>query len=190
MKAASRYTRDYFLKSRIKKIVFWITAVAAAVLLALAYSYYFCQNIVVQESSMEPTLSAGDTILIDRVSYAFGSPRRGDIIVFRTGDDPKASLHIKRVIGLPGETVQIRDGQILIDGEIYMEKKEFPSINNPGIAEEPVELGKGEYFVLGDNRNNSEDSRYVDIGVIESSRIEGKLWMVTAPFEKFGLLRF
>lgn len=58
MKAASRYTRDYFLKSRIKKIVFWITAVAAAVLLALAYSYYFCQNIVVQESSMEPTLSA------------------------------------------------------------------------------------------------------------------------------------
>ena len=189
MRAASRYTRDYFLKSRIKKILFWITAAAAAVLLALAYSYYFCQNIVVQESSMEPTLSAGDTILIDRVSYAFGSPKRGDIIVFRTSDDPKASLHIKRVIGLPGETVQIRDGQIYIDGEVYVEKQGFPSINNPGMAAEPVALGKGEYFVLGDNRNNSEDSRYVDIGVIESSRIVGKLWMVTAPFEKFGLLR-
>ena len=189
MRGASKYTRDYFLRSRMKKVLSWLAAVAATILLALAYSFYFCQNIVVQESSMEPTLSAGDTILIDRVSYAFGSPKRGDIIVFRTSDDPKASLHIKRVIGLPGETVQIRNGQILIDGEVYQEKKDFPAITNPGIAEEPVDLGKGEYFVLGDNRNNSEDSRYVDIGVIESKRIVGKLWMVTAPFEKFGLLR-
>lgn len=138
---------------------------------------------------MEPTLSAGDTILIDRVSYAFGSPKRGDIIVFRTSDDPKASLHIKRVIGLPGETVQIRDGQILIDGELYVEKKGFPSINNPGMAEEPVELGKGEYFVLGDNRNNSEDSRSADIGNVNQKDILGKAWFVISPGEHFGFLK-
>ena len=188
MRAPSKYTRDYYVRSRIRKTVFWIAAVAAAIALAYAYSFYFGQNIVVQEGSMDPTLSAGDTLLIDRAAYKLGSPKRGDIIVFRTSDDPKSSLHIKRVVGLPGETVQIQNGQILINGETYVEKRDFPAITNPGIAEEPVELGRGEYFVLGDNRNNSEDSRYADIGPIEKKRIVGKLWMVTAPFEKMGLL--
>ncbi len=188
MRAASKYTRDYYLRSRIRKVLFWVISVTLTVALAYGYAFYFGQNIVVQESSMDPTLAAGDTLLVDRAAYKLGSPKRGDIIVFRTSDDPKASLHIKRVIGLPGETIQIRNGQILIDGETYVEKRDFPAITNPGIAEEPVYLGRGEYFVLGDNRNNSEDSRYADIGPIEKKRIVGKLWMVTAPFEKFGLL--
>ncbi len=92
------------------------------------------------------------------------------------------------MIGLPGETIQIRDGQILIDGETYVERKNFPTITNPGLVEEEITLGSSEYFVLGDNRNNSEDSRHVDVGNVEEDRIVGKLWFVTAPFSKFGFL--
>ena len=185
----ARYVRDYFWQSRIRAIFFWILEIAIAVALAFAFSYYFCQKIVVQEGSMEPTLSAGDTVLIDTAAYKLGSPKRGDIIVFRSGEDEKSSLHVKRVIGLPGETIQIKDGQILINGETYVEKKNFPSITNPGLAEEPITLGGTEYFVLGDNRNNSEDSRHVDIGNVEKKNIVGKLWLVTSPFEKFGFLK-
>ena len=191
MRAASKYTRDYYLRSRIRKVLFWVISVTLTVALAYGYAFYFGQNIVVQESSMDPTLGGGRRGIrcwwTGRL-ISWDLPNGGDIIVFRTSDDPKASLHIKRVIGLPGETIQIRNGQILIDGETYVEKRDFPAITNPGIAEEPVYLGRGEYFVLGDNRNNSEDSRYADIGPIEKKRIVGKLWMVTAPFEKFGLL--
>ena len=138
---------------------------------------------------MDPTLAAGDTLLVDRAAYKLGSPKRGDIIVFRTSDDPKASLHIKRVIGLPGETIQIRNGQILIDGETYVEKRDFPAITNPGIAEEPVYLGRGEYFVLGDNRNNSEDSRYGNIGAVQKKYIVGKAWFRISPLSEIGVLR-
>ena len=127
--------------------------------------------------------------MINKAAYKFASPKRGDIIVFRSGEGDKGSLHVKRVVGLPGETIQIRNGQILIDGETYVEKKDFPSITNPGLAEEGIFLGSSEYFVLGDNRNSSEDSRHVDIGKVDKKNIVGRLWMVTSPFDKFGLLK-
>lgn len=138
---------------------------------------------------MDPTLAAGDTLLIDRTTYIFSAPQRGDIIAFKLSDDKKASTHIKRVIGLPGETIQIKDGQILIDGETYQEQKNFPSIQNAGLAEEEITLGKGEYFVLGDNRNNSEDSRFVDVGNVKKNNIIGKLWFVISPKDAFGFLK-
>ena len=185
---ASKYVRDYFWRSRVRAVFVWVLEIALAVVLAFAFSYHFCQNVTVHDVAMEPTLSAGDTALIDRAAYKLGSPKRGDIIVFRTSDDPKSSLSIRRVIGLPGETIQIRDGQILIDGETYVERKNFPTVTNPGLVEEEITLGSSEYFVLGDNRNNSEDSRHVDVGNVEEDRIVGKLWFVTAPFSKFGFL--
>ena len=80
-------------------------------------------------------------------------------------------------------------GQILIDGKTYVEQKDFPAITNPGLAEEPIKLGSGEYFVLGDNRNNSEDSRHIDVGKIKKKNILGKLWFVVSPMDKFGILR-
>ena len=92
------------------------------------------------------------------MAYRFSTPKRGDIIVYKTGDDKKASTHIKRIIGLPGETIQIKDGMIYINGEVYLEKKDYPVMTDAGLAEEPVTLGTNQYFVLGDNRNNSEDS--------------------------------
>ena len=95
---------------------------------------------------MEPTLVPGERVLMDSAWYRLSSPKRGDIIAFRTSEDKKASIHIKRVIALPGETVQIKDGQILINGEVYNEKDEFPAITNAGLASEPITVGKGQYF--------------------------------------------
>lgn len=151
-------------------------------------SWFFCRSVVVQEGSMEPTLVPGERVLMDSAWYRLSSPKRGDIIAFRTSEDKKASIHIKRVIALPGETVQIKDGQILINGEVYNEKDEFPAITNAGLASEPITVGKGQYFVLGDNRNNSEDSRHNGMGLVDSDRIVGKLWFTISPWKKIGFV--
>ena len=138
---------------------------------------------------MDPTLNAGDVLLVDRMAYRFSTPKRGDIIVYKTGDDKKASTHIKRIIGLPGETIQIKDGQILIDGETYQENGEFPGIENAGVAETKVALDSGEYFVLGDNRNDSMDSRMAEVGPIAGERIIGRAWLRIYPFDQIGFLK-
>ena len=157
---------------------------AFAALVAIA----MFQSVTMQESSMEPTLSVGDRFFINRVIYRVSSPQRGDIIVFRTNASDEAALHIRRVIGLPGETIQIVDGRILINGETYKEGRDFPTISNAGLAASPITLEAGEYFVLGDNRNNSEDSRYGDIGIVRKKYISGKLWFTCYPVKKLGFL--
>ena len=144
------------------------------------------QSVTMQESSMEPTISVGDRYFMNRVIYRVSSPKRGDVIVFRTNASDDAALHIRRVIGLPGETVHIVDGQILINGETYKEGRDFPVISNPGMASSPVTLESGEYFVLGDNRNNSEDSRYGSIGKVNKKYITGKLWFKLFPVKSIG----
>ena len=93
------------------------------------------------------------------------------------------------ILGVPGETIQIKDGMIYIDGEIYLEKKDYPAMTDAGLAEEPITLGANQYFVLGDNRNNSEDSRYADVGVVSGKNIEGKVWFVLSPSDHMGLVK-
>ena len=138
---------------------------------------------------MEPTLSVGDRYFMNRVAYRISDPKRGDIVAFRTSNSEDAALHIRRVIGMPGETIQIVNGNILINGETYKEGKDFPTISNPGMAANPVTLDNDEYFLLGDNRNNSEDSRYGDIGKISAKYIVGKLWFTISPTNKIGFLK-
>ncbi|MEE1032753.1 MAG: signal peptidase I [Ruminococcus sp.] len=184
-----RYVRDYMAASKLKTVLIWILEIVIVVAFGVLLTIGFGKTTTIQEGSMDPTLAAGDTLLIDRTTYIFSAPQRGDIIAFKLSDDKKASTHIKRVIGLPGETIQIKDGQILIDGETYQEQKNFPSIQNAGLAEEEITLGKGEYFVLGDNRNNSEDSRFVDVGNVKKNNIIGKLWFVISPKDAFGFLK-
>ena len=138
---------------------------------------------------MEPTLSGGDTVLLNDLSYRLRGPSRGDVIAFRPGGTSSSHTYIKRVVGLPGETIQIKEGMIYINDQVYLEQKDFPAIEEAGLAEEPITLGTSEYFVLGDNRNNSEDSRYADIGCVEEKDIEGKVWFVISPKEHFGFVK-
>ncbi len=149
------------------------------------------QRTEVDGSSMEPTLSHGDNLIVDKISYRFRDPERFDIIVFPYKYESK-TYFIKRIIGLPGETVQIDEqGKIYINGEVLAEGygREVIRAELIGLAREPIELGEDEYFVLGDNRNNSSDSRTEAVGNIKRSDIIGKAWLRVWPFSKFGILR-
>ena len=171
---------------KVRGFMRWVFEIVVTLVLAAMVGIMLFQTVTMQESSMEPTIAVGDRFFINCVVYKFSSPKRGDLIMFRTNASDDAALHIRRVIGLPGETIQISGGRILIDGEAY---KDFPMISNPGLASSSITLESGEYFVLGDNRNNSEDSRYADIGMVKKRYIAGKIWFTCAPFEKLGFTK-
>ena len=143
--------------------------------------------VVVNGVSMQPTLSDGDNLIVDKLSYRFHDPDRFDIIVFPQED---GRYFIKRIIGLPGENVRIdEDGFIYINGEKLQESYGKEVMLDPGLAKDGIQLGADEYFVLGDNRNNSEDSRYADIGNVKKKYIVGKLWFTISPRSKIGFLK-
>ena len=159
------------------------------VILALTYLIitYVGQRTQVSGMSMYPTLSDGDNLIVDKISYRFKDPQRYDIIVFPFQYKEK-TYYIKRIIGLPGEEVQVIDGEVYINGEKLGEDYGREVMEEAGLAAEPIQLGEDEYFVLGDNRNNSEDSRYGDIGRVNKKYITGKLWFQISPMKDAGLL--
>ena len=172
-----------------QKAIRLLFEILVAILFGALTAVIFFQSVTMQESSMEPTLTVGDKYLIDRLAYRIREPRNGDIIVFKNNGSDNAALHIRRVIGVPGDVVQIVDGRVLINGATMKEKGDFPSISNPGRASSPLALGTDEYFVLGDNRNNSEDSRYGDIGMVNKKYIVGRIWFTSSPLERAGFLK-
>ena len=174
---------------KVRGFMRWGFEIVVTLVLAAMVGIMLFQTVTMQESSMEPTIAVGDRFFINRVVYKFSSPKRGDLIVFRTNASDDAALHIRRVIGLPGETIQISGGRILIDGEAYKEGKDFPMISNPGLASSSITLESGEYFVLGDNRNNSIDSRWSDVGNVSREDIVGKVVLRIYPFKSFGLIK-
>lgn len=175
-------------KSVVRTIALWTFEILVVILFAYVVVYFFGQSRINIGQSMDVTLSGGDTVLLNVLSYQLGSPKRGDVISFKPNGSTTGHSSIKRIIGLPGETVQIIDGMIYIDGVVYLEKKSYPVITNPGMASEELRLGDKEYFVLGDNRNNSEDSRYANIGNIKKEYIIGKAWFRVTPFSDFGFI--
>ncbi len=151
--------------------------------------HYVGQRTEVQGSSMEPKLSNSDNLIVDKITYRFRNPERYDIIVFPFQYEENV-FYIKRIIGLPGETVQIdEEGNISINGEVLKEGYGKEVIQNPGRASEPITLGEDEYFVMGDNRNNSTDSRDLAVGNIKRKDIVGRAWLRIWPFDKFGLIK-
>ncbi len=138
----------------------------------------------VNGDSMNPTLESGDSVWVNMLGYKFSDPERYDIIVFPYEENVH---YIKRIIGLPGETVQItKNGEILINGKVLQEPKQFDRMTSAGVASEPITLASDEYFVLGDNRTNSRDSRYPDVGNIKRDKIIGKAVFRLTPLKKFG----
>jgi len=177
------------MKSVLKEI--FSTALYLLVVIAATYLLitYVGQRTQVRGSSMEPTLNDGDNLIVDKISYRFSEPERFDIIVFPFRYEEK-TYYIKRIIGMPGETVQIdTNGYIYINGEILREGYGKEVILTPGRASEPILLAEDEYFVLGDNRNNSSDSRDPSVGSIRKDTIIGKAWVRIWPLSEFGILK-
>ncbi|MCI8418179.1 MAG: signal peptidase I [Lachnospiraceae bacterium] len=146
------------------------------------------QRTYVSGDSMKNTLEDGDNLIVDKITYRFREPQRYDIIVFPF-EYKEDTYYIKRIIGMPGETVQVREGRVYIDGEQLKESYGRELMENAGIAEEPLTLGEDEYFVLGDNRNASSDSRDPSVGLIHRDRIVGRAWMRIWPLHKLGILK-
>ena len=173
----------------LRSVLIWAFQIVLVCAFAFVFVWYFGKKINNNGDSMKPILESGDEVLVNRIIYDATAPRRGDIIVFRPNGDQHSYFYIKRIIGLPGETVEIKEGVIYINDEIYEENYTTSQLTEAGIAEKPIQLAGDEYFVLGDNRGNSEDSRMADIGNVKASEIEGKVWFVTSPYDKFGFLK-
>ena len=157
-------------------------------LVCLAVIFFVAQKTVVDGSSMSPTLEDGDNLIVDKPSYRFTDPKRYDIVVFHYPEGEN-SYYIKRIIGLPGETVLIEDGRIYINGVLLEEDYGNALMENSGRANSPVTLGEDEYFVLGDNRNVSSDSRDPAVGNVSRDQIVGKAFVCIYPFDRLGFLR-
>lgn len=170
------------------EILSFLLYVVVVVGITFLIIHYVGQRTYVSGSSMENTLSDGDNLIVDKITYRFSDPKRYDIIVFPYQYEEN-TYFIKRIIGLPGETVQIVDGIIYIDGEALQESYGREVMKNSGLAADPVTLGEDEYFVLGDNRNDSTDSRDPSVGKIPRDRIIGRAWVRIWPLSKIGILR-
>ena len=170
------------------EILSFLLYVVVVVGITFLIIHYVGQRTYVSGSSMENTLSDGDNLIVDKITYRFSDPKRYDIIVFPYQYEEN-TYFIKRIIGLHGETVQIVDGIIYIDGEALQESYGREVMKNSGLAADPVTLGEDEYFVLGDNRNDSTDSRDPSVGKIPRDRIIGRAWVRIWPLSKIGILR-
>lgn len=173
------------VKEVISTIIYLIILCAAVYLIL----HYVGQRTVVRGDSMDRTLSDGQNLIMDKISYRFHDPERYDIVIFpgpeEYGEHP---YYIKRIIGMPGEKVQIKDGKVYInDKELKSDVYGITdSIDEAGIVQEPLTLGSDEYFCLGDNRPVSYDSRYEEVGPVHRSEIIGKVWIRIWPLNKFG----
>lgn len=154
-------------------ILSWIFGIAAAVFLGIMTVNFFGISTIVIGNSMEPVLFNGEEVLLNKIIYQFSTPKRGDVIAFHPNGDENTHMYVKRIVGLPGESVQIKQGSVYINGEMYAMDMET---NEAGVAADMVELGDDEYFVMGDNRENSEDSRSANIGNVSREMIVGKVW--------------
>lgn len=174
---------------KVKTAIEWGTEIIVVCILAWMLVSFFGQRVSNAGDSMSPVLKNGDVVLINRIVYDARKPKRGEIIAFRPNGNENAHYCIKRVVGLPGETVQIKDGKIYIDGKVQKKNVYTSDLDFAGIAEKKLTLGETEYFVLGDNSAGSDDSRLADIGNVKREDIGGKVWFVTNIGKNFGFVK-
>ncbi|MCI9183974.1 MAG: signal peptidase I [Lachnospiraceae bacterium] len=172
--------------SRIRVVVSWIVDIIVVLAFAWFCSHSFGRQIAVAGQSMMPLLNSGDVVLVNRLIYDFAKPNRLDVVVFEREDK---KTNVKRVIGLPGDVVQVQGGYLYVNGERLNAGNRLDQVSLAGLAENPVELGEGEYFLLGDNRDSSEDSRFANVGNVRQEQILGKVWLRIFPIKDFGPVR-
>ena len=174
---------------KVKTAIEWGTEIIVVCILAWMLVSFFGQRVSNAGDSMSPVLKNGDVVLINRIVYDARKPKRGEIIAFRPNGNENAHYCIKRVVGLSGETIQIKDGKIYIDGKVQKKDIYTSDLDFAGIAEKKLTLGETEYFVLGDNSAGSNDSRLADIGNVKREDIGGKVWFVTNIGKNFGFVK-
>lgn len=168
--------RKKFNMPLFKEILGWIFQITIVIFVAYFIVNFWGGRSTVVGQAMADTLTSGEEVIIDRFVYAITNPKSGDVIVFLPNGNEKSHYYVRRVIGVPGDKLQIKDGAVYINGKLYDEKIEVAAMEESGLAGTEIVLGEGEYFVLGDNRNNSEDSRYANIGNVKKEYIIGKAW--------------
>ena len=174
-KGLSFYKRKKKISSAlIKEIFSWIFGILISVFLASVLVYFLGMSTYVVGVSMEPTLYNSQKIFINRFTYVISSPKRGDVVVFLPNGNENAHYYVKRVVAVPGDRVWMKDGVLYVNG--LESEWNTDKILDPGIAENEFTLKSDEYFCLGDNINNSEDSRSANIGSVSEKDMLGKVW--------------
>lgn len=171
--------------NRLRQIINWIVDIIVVIVFALFTVHAYGTQVKIAGHSMTPLLRSEDVVLMNRLVYSFGGPKRFDVVVFEREDK---KMNVKRVIGLPGETVQVKNGRLYIDGRLLKADNMLDQVSLAGLAENPVILDSDEYFLLGDNRESSEDSRFANIGNVKRRQILGKVWFRAFPVRNIGFI--
>jgi len=185
IKGLSFYRRRKKINSsHIKDFFSWMFGILTAIFIAVVLNLFFGTTTEVVGVSMEPTLYNGQTIFINSFVYVLSSPKEGDVVVFFPNGNEKAHYYVKRVVATSGDTVEIRDGVLYVNGEesTWITDK----ILDGGIASNPITIGNGQVFCIGDNPGDSEDSRSANIGPVSEEDIIGKVWF-RAPYKDLGM---
>ncbi|MCR5293759.1 MAG: signal peptidase I [Lachnospiraceae bacterium] len=170
---------------------FWfkyLVEFAFVLLLSGIFTFGFCQKVKINENSMKPVLREGDTVLIDRLTVHLFRVKRNDLVAYRISDRDDGAVHVKRVIGMPGDTIEIIDGFIYVN-DAQATNVGATSASAKGLIRGKIKLSSNEYFLVGDNLDESQDSRFSDIGNITAEKISGRVWFISSPLKHIGFPR-
>ena len=181
-----RYERRIEEKNYLVLAMKVFTDIAVVASVALFLYVFFGKTMIVSGYSMGDVLTNNDIVMIDKFTYSLLEIERFDVIVYSAGEDK--GEYVKRVIGMPGERIKIDNGKVYIDGKVLRDDIKADAMLSAGVAENEILLGEDEYFVLGDNRNNSEDSRFETVGNIKKENIIGKAWFEITGITDFGFI--
>ena len=161
---------------KVRYVSIWIAEILAVIALAFLVTLGYGKRIACSGESMAPAVAENGSVLVDRVVYHIRSPKKGDVVAFTPKGNTSANDNVKRIVAMRGDMVQIKSGRLYVNGTATNLKQTGLSIKDAGRAETEITLGDDEYFVLGDNVNNSEDSRYESIGNVTRKEMIGKVW--------------